>query len=363
MSDIGVHNIAVSEITPAWVELSLLQRVLAYDWSKEGYILLSIALFAGIHLYFVNANRNRVARWVAHHTPVLRKEFHQVGVSPLPGAPLVAPYSPVIYSTYATGRVGIDAVSIDMELVGRHNPITLSLEYLLSIFFSHQLTTDSVKITIVPNPKTCPIHPAVFGIVNKENMKDTRDKNYFFSITKTSDAPKRLPETFVFMSESAELTDSLFSDSLAAAVRNAGSFLRYFVLTDLKRDTPKTLEDLVSRPRVVIRTALPKTDAEYATSAELLQAAIDFVDAAPRASVVRPDVSKKIKATRDSEVRKIVKAQDEAKAEELAKKKAEEKRNLRNQVSKLSPAEQKKFEQKERDREARKQRSKNARRI
>ncbi|VVT50043.1 uncharacterized protein SAPINGB_P002572 [Magnusiomyces paraingens] len=360
---IGVHNIAVSEITPEWVNLSLLGRVLAYDWSKEGYIFASIFAFVFLHYFFLRRNQAKVAKWVASHRPVLTKEFYQVGVSPNPKDPLVAPYSPTLYSTYATGRVGIDAVKIEFGLKGRHNPITLSLEYLLDLFFGHKVTDDYVNVTIVPSSTSAaPIHPCVFAVINKEDMKEVREENYYLSITKTSDSPK-LPNTFVFMSESAELTDNLFSTELSDAIKNSSAFLKFFALADLQKESPKKLEDLVSHPRVILSFRFPKTEAEYTASSVLLQAAIDFVDSAPAKSFVRPEVAKKIKATRDSETRKIVKALDEAKAEEIAKKKAEEKRNQRNAISKMSPAEQKKYEQRERDKEMRKLRSKNARRI
>lgn len=341
--------------------MSILQRITYYDWSKEFYIFLSITTFVVIHHFALNSNKKKVFSWIKNIQPILEKEFSQVGVSPDPTHPLIATYNPTTYSTYATGREVISSFNVDFTLIGKHNPITLIMEYVLGFFFAIDPPKESIRVIITPS-KTSGVAPCVFAIVNKNEMKASRDDNYFLSLTKTSDSSK-LPVSFVFMSESSELTESLFSSELAGAIGKSQNILKYFALADQPKDRPTKIEDTLPRPRLILSLNFPKSNEDVEASIELIQASINFIDDSVTKTHVRPEVFKKIKATRETELKKVQKALDEIKAEELAKKKAEEKRTQRNKISKLSPAEQKRIEQKEREKEMRKLRHKQTKRL
>lgn len=302
-------------------------------------------------------------KWVLAQKQVLDKEFAQVGVSPNPKDPLVLPYSPTSYATFATGRENIQSLTCDFDLIGRHNLITLAFEYILGFFFSVPAPEDVIKIEIVPNAK---ILPFVFAIVNKNHMQSAREKNYFLSLTRTADSDK-LPSSFVFMTESNELTQLLFSEDLSSAVHRSQSFLRLFAIADQKKEKPTTVQDITfGKPSLTLTLDFPKTDEELEACKALLQATISFVDSAVNysaSSAIRPELQRKIKAVRDSEMRKIQKVAEQERADELAKKKAEEKREQRSKISKLSPKEQLKIEQKEREKEMRKMRQKQSKRM
>lgn len=291
------------------------------------------------------------------HKEVLESEFFQVGVDPVT---TYSVESPVNYVTYATGRLNIDSLTGTFILKGRQNIISLTLEYILSFFFSLPSPVDSINITITPNRKAS-INSFVFAIVNKEIMKRSREQNYFLSLTKTSDSTK-LPPYLVFMSENPEVTEALFASDLAEAVQNSQNVLDLLALSDQRKERPEKPEDTESIPSLTLTLKFPQNEEDAKVSAAILSSAIRLVDTAVEKTHLRPEVVKKIKATREVELKKILKAQDEIKAEELAKKKAEEKRDQRNRISKLSPAEQKKAEEKERQKEQRKLRQKQMKR-
>ena len=353
--DYGTHNIAFTQNTPAWFELSIIERLLKYDWSKELIIIASIIAFILAHLYGASTNKKKVENWIDAHREVLKEEFFQVGFKN--GKEYVSE-SPVNYVSFATGRLFINSLTTNFTLKGRQNIISLTLEYILSFFFNVAAPTD-IDIAISINKNT-PLNGFVFAIVNKEIMKRAREEKYYLSLSKTTDSPK-LPVNFVFMSEATEITDNLFTPELEEAVQKAANVLNFVAFTDQRAEHPETVEDIESFPRIVLSLKFPSNEEEAKTSAAILSAAINLVEVASKQKL-RPETIRKLKNVRESAVKKINKLQDEKKAEELAQKKAEEKREERNRISKLSPAEQKKHEEKERQKEQRKQRSKQMRR-
>lgn len=339
---------AFSEITTAWADLSIFQRILKYDWSKEAIIVGSIAVFVAFHIWGMNANKKKVESWIKAHKEVLDSEFYQVGID---ASSHYVVDSPTAYVTYATGRQNIDSLTGTFTLQGRQNFVSLSMEYVLGFFFGLPSPSDSVQISIVPT-RNASINNFVFAIVNKEIMKRAREENYYLSLTKTTDSSK-LPPYLVFMSENPEITDIFYTPEIAEAVQNSHNVLDFLALSDQRKVRPEEPEDVTSNPTLTLTLRLPGNEEDAKTSAAILQAAIRLIDTAVE-KTLRPEVAKKIKATRDVELKKILKVKDEEKAEELAQKKADEKREQRNRISKLSPAEQRKFEEKERKKEQRK---------
>lgn len=319
--------------------------------------------FVLIYFYARSFNQRTVDRWIKYNKTVLQREFYQVGTSSNPKEPLVISHSPTSYATYATGRENIASFNVEFGLIGRHNPISLALEYVMGFIFSISGPEDVVKIEITPNAK---IVPFIFGIIHKDHMKAARDENYALSLSRTSDSSK-LSNSFVFMSESNELTDILFTPELSEAVKKNDKLLRVFAIADQGKERPKKVEDITNaHTKLILTLNFPKTEEEGAASAQLIQAAIDFIDLAVEKSVgtaIRPEIQRKIKATRDAEVKKINKALDQERAEELAQKKAEELREKRDKISKLSPEEQRKAEQKQREKQLRKQKQKQSKRM
>lgn len=338
----------MSQNTPAWVELSILERVLKYDWSKEAIIFGSILVFVALHYWGSTANKNKVEGWIKSHREVLDAEFAQVGTT---ASTTFVKESPTVFASWATGRQNIDSLLATFTLKGRQNLITLSIEYVLGFFFGLPAPADTIDITITPNKKA-PISSFVFAIVNKEIMKRAREDNYYLSLTRTTDSEK-LPVNFVFMSENPEVTNSFFTPEIAEAVQTSQNVLELLAVSDQGKSRPEKVEEVAPKPSLTLSLKFPSNSEEAAISAKLLQAAIRLIDLAAE-KTLRPEVARKIKATRESEVKKIVKAQEEEKAEELAQKKADEKREQRNRIAKLSPAEQRKYEEKERKKEQKK---------
>lgn len=341
------------------------QRLVAYDWSKELIILGFIILYICLHYAGVGFNNSKVSSWIKAHREVLFSQFYQVGCVPNKDGQkdfdLVVSDSPTSFTTYATGRVNINSLTGQFELLGRQNFITLAMDYGFDFFFSGKTPKDKIELTIVPSDPSA-IEPFVFAVVNKSNMRTAREDNYFLSLTRTSDSAK-LPPTFTFMSEGAEINETLYSKELAEAIDGSDKVLEYLAVTDLPGPAPALLDDLKPSPKIVLSLKFPRNEEQAKASARVLNAAINLVDVLVAKKAWRPEIVKKIRATREAEVKKALKSLDIQKQEKLAQKKAEVKREQEANLAKLSPAEQRKAEQKERERELRRQKNKNTKRM
>ncbi|CAN6674373.1 hypothetical protein TRVA0_052S00760 [Trichomonascus vanleenenianus] len=335
----------------SWADKTIVERVQAYDWTKEGIIVATLLAYVASHYWGVGQNKKTVNSWVSKHRDVLDAQFAQVGTN-VPGQELVVADSPTLYTTYATGRTNVKSMVARMTLKGRQNIATLLVEYGLSMFYGGFEPKDEINVLLTPHDDA-KIDSFVFAVVNKNVMNSAREKNYYLSLTRTTDSEK-LPPYLTFMSENHEITEHMFTPELAEAVADSEHVLQWIAVTDLPSDRPVKLEDMTSRPRVHIVLKFPRNAKEEAASQRLVNAAINMVDVAVAKGQWRPEVSRKIKAVRETELKKVQKAIDDEKAEEAAQKKAEARREEKRQLAKLSPAELRKKELKEREREQKK---------
>lgn len=349
--------------------MSVKERVVASDWTRELLILLTIGVYVLTHVVGLKFNHRKVSSWVGTHRELLTSQFFQVGpdadslkkAGASNNMELVVSDGPTAYSLYATGRENAATFLARIKVLGRQNLLGLAAELGAGFFIDGMAPREGIDIVIRPWQAT-DIPAFVFAIVNKANMREVRDELYYMSLTKTTDSDK-LPVHFTFMTESAEITETMFSAKLAEAIKGSEKLLRFIAVTDQGDTAPKTAEELVARQRIVVSLNFPRNKAEEEASQRIVEAAIGLADVLAGLKPWRPEVAKKIKATREAAQKRVQKALDEKKAEELAEKRAASKRAAAESLPKLSASEQKKIEQKQREKEARKQRSKQTRRM
>lgn len=365
INKIFVHQ---TEFSPeAWASLTIKERLLHYDWSKEGFIVLFILFYVGLFYVGSSMNKKKVNAWVDANKAVLASQFHQVGANPVgvQDRKLVVADTPSHFTTYATGRVNIDTLTAKTKLKTRQNLLTLIFEYVFSFFMDAvPVPTDEVTITLKIN-KGANAPDGIWAIVHKDAMRKARDDLYYLSLTKTSDSDK-LPNSCVFMAESAEFTEKLYYPALKELLTETSSFFRYLTITDLPADRPSKSSEyekslIGSTKTVVLKLDIPSGAADLAKTAQLLEAAIGFVDAVTKLNL-RPEVAKKIRATRETEMKKLQKVAEEIRAEEDAEKRAAAKKEAETKaLAGLSAEQQRKAEQKLREKEARKAQKKQTR--
>ncbi|KEZ44815.1 hypothetical protein SAPIO_CDS2929 [Scedosporium apiospermum] len=337
------------------------------EFRLEGYILGIIAVLLVFHLIGSRRNRSKAKNFMAKHLPVLRREFAQVGFG---GESQIREKSLFEFESYATGRQNVAFVDINLVMKKRFNPILGAAEFVLgSLFESVPAPKDAVDAALYPfdgkESKTVPTIPGsnelkveksaydgfVWAVVNKNNMQAIRDERYDASITFTKDNSK-LPPWLTVMSESAEITDVLLTPELIKAAEKAGDLLEYLIITDQPVTKPTTLDETTPRKRIFLRYRLPSSDREYDDILPLFSYFLRLPDLLVKQAHFRPEVLRKIRVIREEAIAQIKKADEELKAEERNTERERAKKAKRDeQLKGMDAKTQKKFLEKEREKE------------
>ncbi|KAK2813339.1 hypothetical protein FQN50_000654 [Emmonsiellopsis sp. PD_5] len=373
------------------------ERTTPADFIQEAIILPFILLLLLFHVWGTRKNRRRAAQWAAAHVPVLQSEFAVVGYSGVPRAAaveaeglartssaLVAPDSVLKeksgqeFTTYATGRANVAFVDVSVQLLKRFNPLYLVGDHVVSLFLDSwpspvervecvAYSFDGKEKELVPAPSGAEKEAMrkgnasgydgfVFAIVHKNSMRRLREDRYDVTLTFTKDNAK-LPEWVTVMSESAEITDMMLTAELVKAVEEAGQDFEYLIVTDQPLDKPTKIDETTPRKRIYLSLRLPTSTTSTTTTSPpttlpLFTHFLRLTDRLVSTAHFRAEVSRKLRNTRDEEIRKLKRADEEEKAEERKVaaeklKKEERERLLRG----MSAEEQRKYLEKERERE------------
>jgi hypothetical protein len=338
-------------------ELGLLGRVKAYDWTLEIVGIVIIIVIFALFNFGVYLNKSKVNSWLSAVQPVLEENFAQVGVKK---GQLIYKDSAVLYTSYATGRVNIKFLTSLFSLISRQNYFLYLTELAISAFTEVVPTPkDSVEVSIAFHDAE-KLSKFIFAIVQKDGMSKAREDRYYLSLTKTTESSK-LPNEYVFMSESTELNENLVTDDLKDALSQASGILKFLAVTDLPAEKPVTEEEFVSIPKMKLLLTLKTDSKSLAAAQNLIRETINLADRVSKYSL-KLEQQKKISSVRTNEVNKIKKAIAEAKAEELREQKLEAERKARRE-SKLSSEEQDKLDQKKKEKRERRARNKMTKRM
>jgi len=198
----------------------------------------------------------------------------------------------------------------------------------------------------------------VWGIVHKDLMKRLREDRYDLSLTTTKDHDK-LPVWATIMSESAEVTTTLLTPELIKAVEQAGELMEALVITDQPQDQPKKLNDTIPKKRISLSMKLPSSPSEHAATLPLFQYFLRLPDHLVSVAHFRPEAMRRIRATREDEIKKIKKVDEQEKAEERKLEADKAKKEKRETLLKgMSADEQREFLDKEREKDMRRSQKK-----
>ncbi|KAI0023210.1 DUF1682 domain protein [Xylariomycetidae sp. FL0641] len=349
------------------------------DFRAEGLILTVIIVVFTLHYFGTRLNRKKAKTWAQANAPVLKNEFSLVGFRNIPSSEeepekMLKQSSLFEYALYASGRQNVAFMDVKLSLVKRFNPIMTAMESFLGFFFDTFSSPDDVldaslypfdgrEAQIVPGvPGAAELKTKdskssydgfVFAIVNKDNMKQLREDRYDASITFTKDNPK-LPIWATVMSESAEITNTLLTNELAAAVKQAGPNFEYLIVSDQPVDKPTKMDETVPRKRLFLRYKLPSSD-NYDDILPLFSYFLRMTDHLVASAHFRPEVMRKVKSVREENIKQIQKLAEEEKAEERALERDKAKKAKRDaELNALNAKAQKKYLEKEKEKEMRK---------
>ncbi|KAH0559417.1 hypothetical protein GP486_004064 [Trichoglossum hirsutum] len=389
------------------------ERTTPKDFVQEGFILAFIFVVLAFHFWGTRANRKTAKRWIASYAPTLQQEFALVGFEGLVEPPsaedveasglasiaaqgeIVAPErlmkeeSGQEFSAYASGRQNVAWVDLKLHLHKRYNPLAMMGEYIVSFFFESYLAPmEKMEARLIPfdgregqlvpmaggksaqdtadqrnKPPVSGYDNFVWAIVNKDIMNHLREDRYDISLTSTKDHPK-LPNWVTVMSESAEITDLLLTPELISAVEATSELLDYLIVTDQPLEKPTKPDEAQSRKKIDLCVRIPRSPAaDPDPTVPILSYFLRLPDQLVSSAHFRPEVSRKVRQTREDELRKLRKMDEDEKAEERNTKKDKEKKEKRDSMLRtMSADEQRKFLEKEREKDYRKSQKKMTRR-
>ncbi|OJZ87664.1 hypothetical protein ASPFODRAFT_132854 [Aspergillus luchuensis CBS 106.47] len=367
------------------------ERTSPRDFMQEATVMPIILLIILFHFWGTRKNRRKARDWAQAHSSALQSEFAVVGFdgpssSNSEGQPdpesLLKERSAQEFASYATGRQNVAFVDVAIKLPKRYNPVTFWTETVLGFLFESwspptetyeatAYTFDGKEKDVVPLPandrsslkvNNSTYDGFIWAVVHKNYMRKFRQDRYDASITFTRDNNK-LPNWVTVMTESAEITDALLTNELAQAIEKAGNDFKYLIVTDQPVDKPMKIEETTPRKRIELSVTLPSSAEGYSTTLPLFTQFLRFADRLVGSAHFRPEVMRKVRSTRDEEIKKLRRADEEEKAEErrLAAekvKKEDRERLLRG----MSADEQKKYLEREQQKEHRRMMKKSTRR-
>jgi hypothetical protein len=266
-------------------------------------------------------------------------------------------------------------MDVKLTLKKRFNPIMTFAEAAMGFFWDAMGTPeDTLDATIYPfdgrEAQTVPGLPGaaelkareskssafdgfVWAIVNKERMKSFRDERYDLSITSTKDHAK-LPSWLAIMTESAEVTEAMLTPELIKAAEAAGENLDYLIISDQPTEKPRTLDETIPRKRIFLKYRLPSNN-DYTNLVPIFQYFLRVPDLLVQTAHFRAEVNRKLRVVRDEQIKLIKKEAEDEKAEELRLEKEKLKKAKRDaELNALDAKAQKRYLEKEREKEMRK---------
>lgn len=357
-----------------------------------------------VHFWGTRRNKRTARKFMASAAPILDNEFAIVGFGDQPknvpyqegaqGDGLIQAAAKLTgdnlakdtlkeksayeYESYATGRANTAFVDIKIILWKWYNPLLLLAESVVGMFFDSMkpqperieaisYSFDGHETEYVPPAvpgseelsKPKPVGNStydqfIFAVVNKLAMRRLREERYDLSLTFTKDHAK-LPVWASVMSESAEITDLMLTNDVVKAIQAAGDYFEFLIITDQPVEKPTTIDEAKPRKRIHVCFRVP-SDKDYANVLALFQTFIRLADHLPATAHFRPEVTKKIKQTRETESAKLKKVADKEAEEERLRQMEKLKKEERDRKMKgMSAEEQRKFLEKEAEKNRRKQ--------
>jgi hypothetical protein len=136
-----------------------------------------IGTYYALHTFGRKRNTKLAQRWVRANRKLLSDQFAQFGVPSVDGR--IVPLSHDgggVYESYATGRVNITRLWIEIGMKSRHDFVAWIVESVVGFFWEgFGGGGDTVEIVIEPSGEW---EGFVWGIVRKGMMRRLREKRY-----------------------------------------------------------------------------------------------------------------------------------------------------------------------------------------
>ncbi|KAJ2908066.1 hypothetical protein GGI21_003259 [Coemansia aciculifera] len=326
------------------------QHLLLGNYKIEAF-LLSVAVGLVVN-YFYGSRKNKelVAAWEKPISDVLRANFSLVG----DGRQVLEWDSAADILFYASGRRNCKFAQGHMVLRARQDAIALINDLAAN-------TREKVEIEITLNDDVS--SGFVFAAVPRKRSKAAgRDRYDIATFTKAVINDKVSPKVVIF-SENADATTQLLDSGLGDILADENTLLEELYVTDSPLEKPDS-HDFKREKKLMAVICLPAATGEgLAQFKKVLEFVFYLVDHIAETIALRPESAKKLAKAREEAYKEFTRMAEQERQEALAKTLAEKRRIELEGVDKMSAEQRRKWEEKDRKKQLKKEQSKRVRRV
>ncbi|KAJ1821942.1 hypothetical protein LPJ60_002317 [Coemansia sp. RSA 2675] len=326
------------------------QQLVLSNYKTEAF-LLSVAVGLVVS-YFYGSRKNKelAAAWEKPISDVLRANFSLVG----DGRQVFEWDSAADVLFYASGRRHCKFAQGHVVLRARQDAVALINDLAAN-------TQEKVEIEVTLNETES--SGFVFAAVPRKRSKALgRDRYDIATFTKVVSNEKVSPKVAIF-SENADATTQLLDSGLGDILASEASLLEELHVTDGPSEKPES-HDFKCDKKLMAVIRLPAATTEgLAQFKETLEFVFYLVDYISEAIVLRPESTRKLAKAREEAFKEFTRMAEQEKQDALAKTLAEKRRIELEGVDKMSPEQRRKWEEKDRKKQLKKEQSKRVRRV
>ncbi|CAD6567339.1 MAG: hypothetical protein CYPHOPRED_001621 [Cyphobasidiales sp. Tagirdzhanova-0007] len=341
-------------------------RVRPGELYYEGFALAGVIVFIGISLLGKQANKDQAIAWWKAHVDILRDNFSSFSSNP-PSVSLTRS-DPSIYYGYATGRRGTTGLTTTISTYPRHDfaqLLNILVQKLYDLTWVSVTNQVHLEFVLDGSEKS----DFIFAICRKNDMMQFKSERWdVASFAPVAERLSDLGEEFVVFSEGGLLSDwwlkrqnvgirDLFRSESAEAKR-ALQYLHSIVFSDIVATRPEesTLEKTGSIPKsrkMTMIMTLPSTE-KAAETRPLVELALNLIDVFSGSSVPGEVITKTKKRRIEIYNLLLSESRKEATEKKTSEARAIKKRADEEKKEKMTLAERRKIEAKEKDKQMRK---------
>lgn len=312
---------------------------LIHEFLPEAFLLLFIAFYYGVYSIGSSNNEERAKIWLKASLEFFTQQFSRLGDE---RGFFLMKNGADDFIFYASGRLNCNFVYGHIQLFPRHD--------LFRMLYSLYEPADDVVELSFELPEDTP--NVVFGIIPRRSANKMRKERFDVNtFTKQLNDPF-LPEGFVLLTEHGDVSKSFSSEPIMRKLAEVKDTFEGFVLSDQPRSRPESLPK-ESHKVLTFKYRLGCPEQHLALNC-LALFLVDYISTLE----VRPDVRNKLARNREEAFLELRKAEQERRQEEVERRLQEKRRKELEARAQLSPAAQRKLEEKEARRTNRKKAAK-----
>ncbi|KAI8064835.1 uncharacterized protein B0P05DRAFT_554517 [Gilbertella persicaria] len=320
------------------------------DFKMEFVLLSAFLVYLLVWSKGKSANLSKAKTWLNGQIDYLESQFALVGDKKSNEKSVLMMDGPADYLLYTSGRRNLQFGHWWLKLKPRHDLLTLFTTKVLSLTGFTKASVDHVDLTLHLDKGLS--EKFVFAVIKKDLATELSKTRFDLRRAAKIASSKVLPTNLVIYSETQKLADLILSTQVGDIIFEHADRLESLVISSLPAEEPELYQ--TDNYVTVSLSFVMQNSEKFDPFVELACKVPDVV------SELRlpADVKNKINKNREELAKEYHKKVAADRAEELAKKKAEAKRVEEERIKKLSPAEQRKWEEKERQRSIKKQQKK-----